>query len=122
MSIKPLPEDVVRRIRSSAAIVSLNGVVCGLVKNSLDAGATRINLTVDYSRGNCTIEDDGLGILPLEFREAGGLGKLYRKFPPPHLLVPRIGAVLHPLTPRQTHQDTLLKMRPMAPTATSSPR
>ncbi|KAF6813544.1 vacuolar membrane protein [Colletotrichum sojae] len=77
MSIKPLPEDVVRRIRSSAAIVSLNGVVCGLVKNSFDAGATRINVTVDYSRGNCTIEDDGQGILPLEFRDAGGLGKLY---------------------------------------------
>ncbi|KAF6834413.1 vacuolar membrane protein [Colletotrichum musicola] len=77
MSIKPLPEDVVRRIRSSAAIVSLDGVVCGLVKNSFDAGATRINVTVDYSRGNCTVEDDGQGILPLEFREAGGLCKLY---------------------------------------------
>ncbi|KAJ3951716.1 Vacuolar protein sorting-associated protein 11 [Colletotrichum tropicale] len=77
MSIKPLPEDVIRRIRSSATITSLNAVVCGLVKNSFDAGATRINITVDYSRGNCTVEDDGLGILPIEFREAGGLGKLY---------------------------------------------
>ncbi|KAI8272834.1 hypothetical protein K4K59_011145 [Colletotrichum sp. SAR11_240] len=77
MSIKPLPEDIIRRIRSSATITSLNAVVCGLVKNSFDAGATRINITVDYSRGNCTVEDDGLGILPIEFREAGGLGKLY---------------------------------------------
>ncbi|KAI8177034.1 hypothetical protein K4K52_001654 [Colletotrichum sp. SAR 10_76] len=77
MSIKPLPEDVIRRIRSSATITSLNAVVCGLIKNSFDAGATRINITVDYSRGNCTVEDDGLGILPIEFREAGGLGKLY---------------------------------------------
>ncbi|KAF5510128.1 Vacuolar protein sorting-associated protein 11-like protein [Colletotrichum siamense] len=77
MSIKPLPEDVIRRIMSSATITSLNAVVCGLVKNSFDAGATRINITVDYSRGNCTVEDDGLGILPIEFREAGGLGKLY---------------------------------------------
>lgn len=79
MSIKPLPEDVIRRISSSATITSLNAVVCGLIKNSFDAGATRINITVDYSRGNCTVEDDGLGILPIEFREAGGLGKLYRK-------------------------------------------
>ncbi|KAI8283255.1 Vacuolar protein sorting-associated protein 11-like protein [Colletotrichum sp. SAR11_57] len=77
MSIKPLPEDVIRRISSSATITSLNAVVCGLIKNSFDAGATRINITVDYSRGNCTVEDDGLGILPIEFREAGGLGKLY---------------------------------------------
>ncbi|OHF02359.1 hypothetical protein CORC01_02352 [Colletotrichum orchidophilum] len=75
MSIKPLPEDVIRRIRSSATITSLNGVVCALVQNSLDAGATRINITVDYSRGNCSVEDDGLGILPLEFRENGGLVK-----------------------------------------------
>ncbi|KAF9874553.1 DNA mismatch repair protein [Colletotrichum karsti] len=77
MSIKPLPEDVIRRIRSSATITSLNGVICGLIKNSFDAGANKINITVDYSRGNCTVEDDGLGILPIEFREAGGLGKLY---------------------------------------------
>ncbi|KAF4875167.1 DNA mismatch repair protein MLH3 [Colletotrichum siamense] len=77
MSIKPLPEDVIRRISSSATITSLNAVVCGLIKNSFDAGAIRINITVDYSRGNCTVEDDGLGILPIEFREAGGLGKLY---------------------------------------------
>ncbi|KAK1625621.1 hypothetical protein BDP81DRAFT_452593 [Colletotrichum phormii] len=75
MSIKPLPEDVIRRIRSSATVTSLNGVVCALVKNSLDAGATRVNVTIDYSRGNCTVDDDGLGILPLEFRENGGLVK-----------------------------------------------
>ncbi|KAJ0165072.1 DNA mismatch repair protein Mlh3 [Colletotrichum tanaceti] len=75
MSIKPLPEDVIRRIRSSATVTSLNGVVCALVKNALDAHTTRLNITVDYSRGNCFIEDDGLGILPLEFREPGGLGK-----------------------------------------------
>ncbi|OHW91395.1 DNA mismatch repair protein mlh3 [Colletotrichum incanum] len=77
MSIKPLPEDVIRRIRSSATVTSLNGVVCALVKNSLDAGATRLSITVDYSRGNCMVEDDGRGILPFEFRETGGLGKPY---------------------------------------------
>ncbi|TDZ17607.1 DNA mismatch repair protein MutL [Colletotrichum orbiculare MAFF 240422] len=77
MSIQPLPEDVIRRIRSSATITSLNGVVCSLLKNCLDAGATRINITVDYSRGNCVVEDDGQGIVPSEFRENGGLAKLY---------------------------------------------
>lgn len=83
MSIKPLPEDVIRRIRSSATVTSLNGVVCALVKNALDAHATRLNITVDYSRGNCVVEDDGLGILPLEFREPGGLGKQHRELAAP---------------------------------------
>ncbi|KAK1994360.1 hypothetical protein LX36DRAFT_683717 [Colletotrichum falcatum] len=77
MSIKPLPEDVIRRMRSSATVTSINHVVCALVKNSLDAGASRLNITVDYSRGNCTVEDNGLGILPAEFRETGGLARLH---------------------------------------------
>ncbi|KAF4615562.1 hypothetical protein G7Y89_g15304 [Cudoniella acicularis] len=77
MSIQPLPPDVIAQIKSSTTITSLNGVVDELVKNSLDAGCTKINITVDYARGGCVVEDDGLGILPSEFRENGGLGKLY---------------------------------------------
>jgi Histidine kinase-, DNA gyrase B-, and HSP90-like ATPase len=80
MSIQPLPPDVIAQIKSSIAITSLNGVACELVKNSLDASSTKIYISVDYARGGCVIEDDGLGILPAEFREAGGLGKLYRKW------------------------------------------
>lgn len=79
MSIRQLPEDVVNRLKSSVAIISLNGVACGLVKNALDAGASRINIYIDYSRGNCTVEDNGLGIAPDEFKPDGGLGKLHRK-------------------------------------------
>lgn len=77
MSIRPLPDEVVAQIKSSTAIVSLAGVVLELLKNSLDAKASRIHVTVDFVRGGCTIEDDGLGIEPTEFREDGGLGKLY---------------------------------------------
>lgn len=77
VSILPLPEDVVAQITSSTAIVSLTGVVLELLKNSLDAGATRFEATVDFGRGGCVVEDDGLGIAPNEFREEGGLGKLY---------------------------------------------
>ena len=76
-SILPLPEGVVAQIKSSTAIVSLSGVVLELLKNSLDAKAARIEATVDLARGGCTVEDDGLGISPLEFRKEGGLGKLY---------------------------------------------
>lgn len=79
MSIQPLPPDVIAQIKSSIAITSLNGVICELVKNSLDASSTKIDISVNYARRNCAVEDDGLGILPAEFREGGGLGKLYRK-------------------------------------------
>ncbi|KAF3037593.1 DNA mismatch repair protein [Didymella keratinophila] len=77
MSIRPLPDEVVAQIKSSTAIVSLSGVVVELLKNSLDAKAARIDVTVDFARGGCTVEDDGLGIPPVEFNEDGGLGKLY---------------------------------------------
>lgn len=77
MSIRPLPDEVVAQIKSSTAIVSLIGVVLELLKNSLDAKAAKIDVTVDFARGGCTVEDDGLGIPPAEFSEDGGLGKLY---------------------------------------------
>lgn len=84
MSIQPLPGDVIAQIKSSAVITSLNGVVDGLLRNSLDAGATKINISIDYSRGNCSVEDNGLGIPPACFRKDGGLGKLYctSRYPP----------------------------------------
>ena len=69
--------DVVAQLRSSTAIVSLTGVVLELLKNSLDAKATRVDAAVDFARGGCVVEDDGLGIAPLEFAQDGGLGKLY---------------------------------------------
>ncbi|KAJ9143420.1 DNA mismatch repair protein MLH3 [Pleurostoma richardsiae] len=84
MSIKPLPGDVAAQIKSSVVITSLNSVVCGLIKNSLDAEATKINVSVDYSRGNCAVEDNGIGILPSEFQEDGGLGQLYYTSKYPH--------------------------------------
>jgi hypothetical protein len=79
MSIQPLPPAVVAQIKSSITITSLNCVVTELLTNSLDAGSTKVDINVDYGRGGCIVEDDGLGILPAEFGESGGLGKLYRK-------------------------------------------
>ena len=79
MSIKALPEDVISQIKSSITITSLNGVVDGLVRNCLDAGAVHIGVSVDYGRGNCAVEDDGVGIQPEEFRDGGGIGKLHRE-------------------------------------------
>lgn len=81
MSIQPLPSEVIAQIKSSIAIISLNSVVFELVKNSLDAGSTKVEINVDYARGSCVVEDNGLGILPFEFGSNGGLGKLYRVSP-----------------------------------------
>ncbi|KAK0106812.1 DNA mismatch repair protein [Cadophora gregata] len=77
MSIQLLPPDVVAQIKSSVTITTLNGVVCELVKNSLDADAAKVDISVDYSKGSCSVEDDGFGILPSEFQTNGHLGKLY---------------------------------------------
>ncbi|KAH0357998.1 hypothetical protein KCU83_g543, partial [Aureobasidium melanogenum] len=76
-AILPLPENVVAQIKSSTAITSLNQVVLGLLENSLDAQATKIDIIIDYGRGGCTVEDNGIGILPSEYRATGGLGRLY---------------------------------------------
>jgi len=81
MSIQPLPREVIAQIKSSTTITSLDGVVCELLKNSLDASSTKVDITIDYSRGSCVVEDDGIGILPAEFGEDGALGKLYREKP-----------------------------------------
>ncbi|KAG4443355.1 hypothetical protein IFR05_001144 [Cadophora sp. M221] len=77
MSIQPLTPDVIAQIKSSISITSLNGVICELVMNSFDAEASKVDISVDYSRGTCSVEDDGFGILPSEFGVHGHLGKLY---------------------------------------------
>ncbi|KAL9008755.1 MAG: hypothetical protein Q9173_006152 [Seirophora scorigena] len=76
-AIQPLPEEVAAQIKSSATLTSLEDVIVGLVKNSLDAGSRRIDISVDFSRGGCTVEDDGCGISPGEFLDTGGLGKAF---------------------------------------------
>ena len=85
--ILPLPVDAIAQIKSSIAITSLNGVAIELLKNSLDARSKKIEIVVDYCRGSCVVEDDGLGIPPLEFEESGGLGKLHRKYRPEMLSI-----------------------------------
>ncbi|KAL1887309.1 Vacuolar protein sorting-associated protein 11 [Ceratocystis pirilliformis] len=76
-SIRPIPSTAVAQIRSSAQLTSLNEVIVGLIQNALDAKASRIRITLDYSLGNCTVEDNGNGILPTEFDSSGGLGKAH---------------------------------------------
>ena len=82
--ILPLPADVIAQIKSSTTITSLTGAVLDLVRNSLDAGSRKVEIIVDFLRGACTIEDDGLGIPPAEFGGDGGLGKIYCQFLAPN--------------------------------------
>ncbi|CAF9913243.1 MAG: DNA mismatch repair protein [Alectoria fallacina] len=74
-SILPLPPEVAAQIKSSTTINSLSIVVLGLLANSLDADARRVDINVDLRRGAASVEDDGNGIPPKEFHEYGGLGK-----------------------------------------------
>ncbi|OBT76152.1 hypothetical protein VF21_04809 [Pseudogymnoascus sp. 05NY08] len=76
-AIAPLPPEVVAQIKSSVSITSVNGVIIQLLKNSLDASAGKVDVQVDYGRGSCIVEDDGLGIAPAEFQPSGGLAKLH---------------------------------------------
>ncbi|KAL8808062.1 MAG: hypothetical protein Q9182_000340 [Xanthomendoza sp. 2 TL-2023] len=76
-TIRPLPDEVAAQIKSSTTISSLENVVVELLKNSLDASCHKVEISVDFGRGACTVEDDGLGIKPEEFLDTGGLGKAY---------------------------------------------
>ena len=76
--IVALSEADIASIKSSTSILHLQDVIVGLFSNSLDGNATKIEISIDFLKGNCTIEDNGMGISRDEFRESGGLLKAYR--------------------------------------------
>ena len=75
--ILPLSEDAISRINSSKQITSLSGVILALLENALDAEATKIDISVNFARGSCIVEDNGKGISSVESSEHGGLGKTH---------------------------------------------
>ena len=77
LPIAPLSPDAIAQIKSSTTITNLVDVVSGLICNSLDANASKIQVSVDFAKGSCVVEDDGVGIAASEFEEAGGLLKAY---------------------------------------------
>lgn len=85
-AITHLPDQVQAQIRSSSKITSVNDVILCLLRNSLDAGASKVIIDVDYRRRGCVVEDNGAGIPPSEFRADGGLAKMYREWTLTNLL------------------------------------
>ena len=69
MPFRRLSANFISQVQSSIRITSLGDVVLGLLDNSLDAGASRVHISLDAEHGSCTVEGDGLGISPNRFDE-----------------------------------------------------
>ncbi|MGF1482407.1 MAG: DNA mismatch repair endonuclease MutL [Cyanophyceae cyanobacterium] len=67
-SIQTLPSDVVHLIAAGEVIDSLAAVVRELVENSLDAGATRITVSLYPERWRVQVADNGHGITLTDLR------------------------------------------------------
>ncbi|PIA56153.1 hypothetical protein AQUCO_00700479v1 [Aquilegia coerulea] len=68
-SIKPINKGVVHRICSGQVILDLSSAVKELVENSLDAGATSIEIGLkEYGEDSFKVVDNGCGISPNNFK------------------------------------------------------
>lgn len=73
--IRALPTATTAQIRSSFVIPSLAACVLELAQNSLDAGATRIEVAVGPDSWYCKVTDNGQGIDEDDLRR---IAKRYR--------------------------------------------
>nr|XP_016464724.1 PREDICTED: DNA mismatch repair protein PMS1-like isoform X2 [Nicotiana tabacum] len=69
LTIKPINKGVVHRICAGQVILDLSSAVKELVENSLDAGATSIEVSLkDYGAESFQVIDNGCGISPNNFK------------------------------------------------------
>ncbi|VVB07009.1 unnamed protein product [Arabis nemorensis] len=67
--IRPINRSVVHRICSGQVILDLSSAIKELVENSLDAGATSIEINLrDYGEEHFQVIDNGCGISPTNFK------------------------------------------------------
>lgn len=70
--IKPIAKGIVHRICSGQVILDLSSAVKELVENSLDAGATSIEISLkDFGEEWFQVTDNGCGISPNSFKVLG---------------------------------------------------
>lgn len=62
MKIQPLPSDVIHLIAAGETIDSLGAVVRELGENAIDAGATRITISLFIDRWQIQVADNGVGM------------------------------------------------------------
>ncbi|MQM12829.1 hypothetical protein Taro_045743, partial [Colocasia esculenta] len=68
-TIKAITKGVIHRICSGQVILDLSAAVKELVENSLDAGATRIEINLrEYGAESIKVTDNGCGISPKNFQ------------------------------------------------------
>lgn len=69
MSIKAIDKASVHRICSGQVILDLATAIKELIENSLDAGATCIDVKIkDYGSSNVEVTDNGSGIAPEDYK------------------------------------------------------
>ncbi|GKF03610.1 DNA mismatch repair protein PMS1 [Tanacetum coccineum] len=67
--IKPINKSAIHRICSGQVILDLPSAVKELVENSLDAGATCIEVSLkEYGQDSFQVVDNGCGISPNNFK------------------------------------------------------
>jgi anti-sigma regulatory factor (Ser/Thr protein kinase) len=74
----PNPAKLIRNLRGSA--YDLNSAVADLVDNSLDAGASEININIDVQGQEISIIDNGFGMNEETHRESMRLGAETREY------------------------------------------
>ena len=68
-TIKPINKSSVHRICAGQVILDLSSAVKELVENSLDAGATSVEVSLrDYGRDSFQVADNGSGVSPSNFQ------------------------------------------------------
>ncbi|XP_076884827.1 DNA mismatch repair protein PMS1-like [Bidens hawaiensis] len=68
-SIKPISKTAIHRICSGQVILDLSSAVKELVENSLDAGATSIEVSLkEFGQESFQVVDNGCGISPHNFK------------------------------------------------------